>query len=182
VVRKDGILFGLDNQPAVVIQCGKFGEHARKIDAAVTRHGKHTVENGVEKARVAGADPCQNLAPDILAMDMPDAIPVPPNECGWIDTGIDSMSGIQKQADFVAGHCHQAIDFGPALDHGPHMVMVDEPDAGRGQVLGKLGQPSAQIVPVAGGEPRPARQRPAPITGDAAARFGIDPVRRNPSR
>jgi hypothetical protein len=40
--------------------------------------------------------------------------------------------------------------------------------------VGKLGQPGAKIVPVAGAKPRPARQRTAAITGDAAARFGID--------
>src|SRR5262249_16248100 len=60
------ILFGSDNQPAGVVRCRKFGERSRKIDAAVARHGKHTVENGVEKAGVTGADPCQHLAPDIL--------------------------------------------------------------------------------------------------------------------
>ena len=41
-------------------------------------------------------------------------------------------------------------------------------------MVGKLGQPGAKIVPVADAKPRPARQRTAPITGDAAARFGID--------
>jgi hypothetical protein len=54
------------------------------------------------------------------------------------------------------------------------MVMVDERDAARGQMIGKLGQPDAKIVPVAGAKPRSARQRMVPITGDAAARLSID--------
>jgi len=107
-------------------------------------------------------------------MDMFDTIPVPPDECGRIDTGIGRMSGIHQQAHLLAGHRHQAIDFGLALDHGPHMVMVDKPDAACGHVAGKPGQPGAKIVPVADAKPGPARQRMAPITGDAAARFGID--------
>ena len=105
---------------------------------------------------------------------MLDTIPVPPNECGWIDASIDRVSGIEKQADLVAGHRHQAIDFGLAFDHRPHMVVVDKPDTARGQMVGELGQPGAKIVPVAGAKPRPARQRTAPITGDAGAGFGID--------
>jgi hypothetical protein len=106
---------------------------------------------------------------------MLDAIPVLPNECGGIDAGIDRMSGVQQQADLVAGHRHQAIDFGLVLDHSPHMVMVDETDAARGQVVGKLGQPSAKIVPVAGAEPRPVRQRTARLR---SFRWGIAALHR----
>jgi hypothetical protein len=50
--RLCGVLFGLDNQPALVIRGRKFGEHTHKIDAAVARHGEQAVENGVEKARL----------------------------------------------------------------------------------------------------------------------------------
>jgi hypothetical protein len=64
--------------------------------------------------------------------------------------------------------------FGLALDHRPHVVMVDEPDAARGPMDGQLRQAGAKIAPVAGAEPGPARQRTAPITMDAAGRFGID--------
>ena len=59
--RLFGILFGLDNQPAVVVHGRKFCEHPEEIDAAVARHGEHTVQNGVQKAGIARADPREQL-------------------------------------------------------------------------------------------------------------------------
>jgi hypothetical protein len=37
-----------------------------------------------------------------------------------------------------------------ALDHGPGMVMVDDPNASPPQVVGKLGQLNPKIAPAAG--------------------------------
>ena len=58
------------------------------------------------------------------------------------------MPGIKEKAYTVAGDRHQAIDFGLALDHRSHMVMVREANAALQQALGKLGQPAPEIVPV----------------------------------
>ena len=58
------------------------------------------------------------------------------------------MPGIKEKADTVAGDRHQAIDFGLALDHRSHMVMVREANAAPQQALGKVGQPAPEIVPV----------------------------------
>jgi hypothetical protein len=63
----------LDNQPAVVGRRNELREHPGGIDTAVARHGKDTIENSIEKARIAGANASEHLAPDILAVDMPDA-------------------------------------------------------------------------------------------------------------
>ena len=100
-----------------------------KIDAAVARHRKDAVENSVEKTRIGGMDPSENVAPHILAVDMPDAVSVTPRERNWIGTGKGQMPRVEDQADAVIGRLHQAVYLGRALDHRANVVMVDELDA-----------------------------------------------------
>src|SRR5205823_5702440 len=72
------ILLGLDDQPPAIMRRRQGREHLGKVDAAVARHGKDAVENGIEKARIAGANASEHVAPHILAVDMPDAASITP--------------------------------------------------------------------------------------------------------
>src|SRR5262245_7435335 len=76
------ILIGLDDQPAAIVHRRQRREHPAKIDAAVARHGKDAVENGIEKTLVACSNAGEDVVPHILAVDMRDAVSVTPGERG----------------------------------------------------------------------------------------------------
>jgi len=150
------ILLGLDDQPAAIVRRRQGRKHRAKIDAAVARHGKDAVENCGEKARIAGTDASEDVAPHILAVDVRDAVSVTPGEDGRIDAGKGQVPGVEKQGDTVARRRHQAVDFRLAFDHSSDVVVVDEADPAPRQALGKVGQPAAEIAPAAIAEPRAA--------------------------
>src|SRR5437667_1290661 len=81
------ILLGLHNQPAAIIRSRQGREHLAKIDAAVARHGKDVVENGLEKARIASADMSEGVSPHVFAMHMRNAVSITPREGGRIAAG-----------------------------------------------------------------------------------------------
>ena len=61
---------------------------------AVTRQGKGAIENGIEKARIGGANAGDHIAPDVLSVDMPDTVAVAPNEGGGVGAGIGRVPGV----------------------------------------------------------------------------------------
>ena len=147
--RLGRILLGLDDQPPAIVRRRQGREHLVKIDAAVAWHSKDAVENGVEKAHIAGADEIEHVASHILAVHMRDAGSVPPGESAWIDAREDQMRRVEEEADAVTCRLYQAVDFDLAFDHCSHVMVVNEANAALQQALGNLGQPPAEIQPAA---------------------------------
>src|SRR4029077_8555469 len=74
----DGVLLGLDDHPALITRLGQEPGEGVVVDHAVAGEGEDAFQYGCEERLVALAGAAQHVGPDILAMDVIDALTMAP--------------------------------------------------------------------------------------------------------
>jgi hypothetical protein len=173
------VLLGLLDKPAAVARACQDTEEALIVDNAVAGRGEQPLQHRLREADVATPAGRQRVTPDILAVDVDDALGVAPGDLQRIAAGKRHMTRIEQQADRGAAILQQPVDVLCRLDHGPHVVVHGHAHAAVEHMVGDGGEALAELLPLRrGGEARPGRGRRPDIVDDLARRLGEDHDRR----
>ena len=147
--RDDGILLGLDDQPAAVAVAAQDVDQRAKVDGAVAGHGERAVDHRFEEAPVAvarhprsrpAARPCNGRGTRARRASSSIAT--------GIAAGERHVPAVEQQADVVAGVLHQPVDVGRRLDVRAHVMVIREAHAVRRACAARTRHALAVLAPL----------------------------------
>ena len=96
-------------------------QHRLEADATlgVARHGEGAAADAFEEGEILVADLRHDLGPDVLGVDVGDAVHVLSCHLGRVGAAEGAVAGVEQQPGVRAGHRHEAVDVGGRLDDGP---------------------------------------------------------------
>src|SRR3984957_17338687 len=93
------VLLSLDHEPArIAMRCGR-PQRRHEVDAAlwVARHGEYALADALQKRQVVGANTLHDFGPDVLAVNVGDAIHVFPRHLGRVRAAKRAMAGVEQK-------------------------------------------------------------------------------------